>query len=352
MTAMPAISTYLSVKISILTFFSIVLVILLHSYNLEVHFDDGNMYNNQLCTQYLEEFVSNGVCRLAVPLLFCISGFLFFKSNNYTLHTYPRQLQKRVYTLLIPYLIWSIWGIVFYYSLQLFPGSYKFFTKDYIADFGLYDYIDKIWIHPIPYQLWFIRDLMILVLIAPIIYIAIKHLHAVPVLILLAIWFYNINTVLVVNEGLLFFTIGAFIALKNIRMRPIPGLYIYLTLLSYIMILFVKTSLHETSQFNTYYKISILIGLPCIWALYDKVIPLKKIILMQNLIHISSYSFFLYLFHEPFLTIIKKGLIYIQVASLFVYFSTPTIVIIISLFTAYLLKKNFGKIYIIIAGGR
>jgi surface polysaccharide O-acyltransferase-like enzyme len=351
-----SINSYISTKISIVTFLCIIMVVVLHSYNLEVHFGAGTIYNSQTHTRFLEEFISNGLCRLAVPFLFCISGFLFFKSENYRLNLYSKQVKRRIQTLFIPYLIWAIWGIVFYYILQSFPESSEFFTKDNIRSFTIYDYLDKMLMNPIPYQLWFIRDLMIIVVVAPLLYITIKFLNIIPVLLVFGLWLFNVNTVLIVNEGLFFFTVGAFIALKNIRLPSIPNILMFILLLLYLSILFFKTALQETSQYNHYYKASILIGLPCIWFLYDKIFTKKRLQSLQFFLSINTYSFFIYLFHEPLLTIIKKGLMYMlsyfDYSTIIVYIITPLLVISTSIFIANVFKRHFPNFYKYIAGGR
>ena len=52
----------------------------------------------------LFHIITNELARIAVPLFFFISGFLFFyKTDSFTLEKYKNKLKKRFRTLLIPY---------------------------------------------------------------------------------------------------------------------------------------------------------------------------------------------------------------------------------------------------------
>ena len=57
----------------------------------------------------LRWIVSEEVAKIAVPLFFFISGFLFFyRSPSLTISDYVKKLKKRARTLLIPYILWNI----------------------------------------------------------------------------------------------------------------------------------------------------------------------------------------------------------------------------------------------------
>ena len=45
--------------------------------------------------------------RIAVPLFFIISGYLFFRSG-FMIRTYTDKLRRRVRTLLVPYILWNL----------------------------------------------------------------------------------------------------------------------------------------------------------------------------------------------------------------------------------------------------
>ena len=53
-------------------------------------------------------FFANSITRFAVPMFFMLSGISFFK--GYESKQYPAKIKSRLFTLVIPYLLWNtIW---------------------------------------------------------------------------------------------------------------------------------------------------------------------------------------------------------------------------------------------------
>ena len=62
------------------------------------------------------QFFRSEICRIFVPLFFAISGYLFFvRYDGGTSDFYKRQWRRRLFTLLVPYLLWGViaWGFPF-----------------------------------------------------------------------------------------------------------------------------------------------------------------------------------------------------------------------------------------------
>ncbi len=120
-------------------------------------------------------FVTEHVCRVAVPLFFFLSGFLFFyRLEGFAWREYGRKLRKRIFTLLIPYVLWNFIYALLYGGMQaLFPSMLSGRVLA-VADYSVADWFNRVWglgsDGPIAAQFWFIRDLMVMVLLTPIIY--------------------------------------------------------------------------------------------------------------------------------------------------------------------------------------
>ena len=102
-------------------------------------------------------------------------------------------------------------------------------------------------------------------------------------------------------------------------------------------------------------KLSILIGVLSLWGYYDykfKDTDISK----TKIFPLFQYSFFLYAFHEPLLSIFRKGFQNLfgssEISSISAYFLAPITTIIISILIAYFLKKNVHNLYSIVTGGR
>ena len=110
---------------------------------------------------------------LGVPAFFFISGFLFFTKGEMNVNLWKVKLKKRVFTLLIPYIIWDTLFFSYYYVLSQFMDlSWGIKGQGLIAYLDLYLGFNK---GPFLAPLWFIRDLMVLnVLSLPFYYIVKK----------------------------------------------------------------------------------------------------------------------------------------------------------------------------------
>lgn len=357
-------NVFLSDKLRIISFISIVLVVLLHSYNLNVPLLDINSYQANFYNLFIQNFFVEGVARVAVPILFLISGYLFFLKIRAVDFSFVVQNKNRLKTILIPYLFWSIWGLFLHFVLQHISFSRQFFVNDLVTDYSLLQLIDTLFLHPLPYQLWFLRDLMVLSLISPILFYAIKRLKIIFLFLLLLIWLnlFSFRFVVFAKDSILFFSIGAYFAIFNIdvvlkMMSRFLSLKFFLLWLVVLLLRSYFISVCDVfSLVNQFLqKINIIIGVIAMWGMYD-LLSLEFNPLQAIFCKLSGYSFFIYAFHEPLLKIIKKGLIYINgnidAFSLLNFFLAPLLVIVISIFGAHFLKRIMPKFYLIITGGR
>lgn len=192
-----------------------VLVVFLHSYNLG-YSDFEASGNTVINLNYLtQNFISQGIARIAVPLFFFISGVLYYYRFDLKLITYANKTNKRLKTLLMPYVLWSIIGALLYLVLQINPLTIGFFgdNEEQIVNYSFNKLLSIIFFQPIPFQLWFLRDLFILILLAPIIDILNKYTKGFWLTILILAWFYNVSTNIffIHVQPLLFFGLGGYI---------------------------------------------------------------------------------------------------------------------------------------------
>lgn len=122
------------------------------------------------------------IAELAVPTFFLISGFLFFyKTETFTTGTYKYKLRKRFRSLLLPYLIWNLIYMGYVFIVQCFAPSLTSPDRKMIADYSLIDFVDSFWHYdgvsyggPIYGPLWFIRDLIVIDVLSPLLFFLIK----------------------------------------------------------------------------------------------------------------------------------------------------------------------------------
>ncbi|KFE99906.1 hypothetical protein IX39_04450 [Chryseobacterium formosense] len=350
---------FLSLKFKTISFLSIILVVFLHSYNLIVNLGSDVISLRQGYSSVIQNFFSQGICRVAVPIFFAISGYLFFLKTQGSINEFISKLQKRIKTILIPYLFWSVLWFVIFVVLQSIPELSVFFSQKLIADYSTVEKIKTVFLLPIPYQLWFLRDLMLLAILSPLLFYLLKSIKFGFLILIFLIWFFDINLIILSNESLFFFILGSFISIHYDKILLIKfGKKAWLYFTVWITIIIIKTLiLHFQYEFGTLltflHKLSVIFGVLAIWSLYDRIVlRLKK----TSDLKYMNYSFFIYIFHEPMLQFVKKALFYItnnsELMSLIIYILAPVLVIFICLGVGILLKRTIPKFYLFICGGR
>ena len=170
---------------------------------------------------------AEGLCRVAVPFFFFISGF-FLSRHIYEDGWVRRELCKRVKTLVIPYFIWIAIGIffsfIFWFAAQKsgrecgVPNPFYGPVSLWVANvLGINPFRNSIGV------LWYLRDLFVLVALSPVLVFVLRHFGwsfvlflyvvygAVSVLLTGAakMWF-NFFEYFFSVRGLCYFTIGMF----------------------------------------------------------------------------------------------------------------------------------------------
>ena len=116
-------------------------------------------------------FFAESITRFAVPMFFMLSGTAFFK--GYDSKKYLPKIKSRIFTLIIPYLLWNtIWML-----WEIFT-SYSFisrFTESPPYPLTLISILKGIFFYNCNPVFWYILDLIIFSLAAPIVYLIIKN---------------------------------------------------------------------------------------------------------------------------------------------------------------------------------
>lgn len=338
-------SPYLSEKIRNLSFFSMTLVVLLHGQLISI----STGY-----TLWIQNFVTGELTRIAVPIFFVISGYLFFQ--NYSRpgnRFFGKKIKKRITTILIPYLFWSFWGLFSLYLMQQILPNSSFFSKKLIEEYNLCEILYAIFINPVgSYQLWFLRDLFVIVLFSPIIYCGIRFAKECLIFLLFVFYILGIQSFIRI-DSIFFFAFGAYIALehKKILEKKYSKRFVSILQFSLWIILCILLVEHDFGYFL--HCIGVLWGIWSLWCLYDVLYFYIENIKKIN--KFAKYSFFIYVTHEPLLTVIKKLLLRLgnsPILILFIYFIAPIVTIFICITIGRILNSYFPKFYAFISGGR
>lgn len=133
---------------------------------------------------------AGNVVWLASPLFFLISGYLSVASDGtFTWRVYTDKCRRRLYSWLIPYLLWNTLFLLFYGVVGLVLPSVLGEIPP-LQEMSLTDVLKAYWCirgegfnsGPIDWPLWFLRDLMVIALFTPL-YFAVLRIHKASILI-------------------------------------------------------------------------------------------------------------------------------------------------------------------------
>lgn len=227
------------------------------------------------------------VTMVCLPMFFAFSGYLFFRNvtDDPQSSWFWSKLRKRFSSLFIPFIIANCVAFMAYFTtLKVFPSMISGFLGNDWKDPGF-----VLWKGPINLSLWFIRELIKLTILTPIIFIVIKHLKWWSVLFLGVMWKLGICP-----EPLFWYSSG--VCLSIWKIAPIEKwLYsrshipvssrawtFFIYLYHYLLIIGIKKSLvlwieprNTFSQVSVYLASAIgtLAILTAVYALMRRIIP-------------------------------------------------------------------------------
>lgn len=287
-------------RIDIMRFPLIVGVVFAHAY-------PGTL--NSIGTILIYNFVCQGLVRITVPLLFLISGYLFFINFDLSKQTYRSKFQSRIRTLLIPFIIWNVATLIIFALAQKISLTSSFFSglNSPIASYSLFDYFNAIvGINrmPIAMQFWFIRDLMVLVLLTPVINYLNCRIPTLFLSLMFICWLFNFWPVYVPSiEATLFFSVGSYLGERKsdifaldkhgVMMMPI-----------YVFILVFTSLFMQNPLAPLLHKIGIILGIVSAMFVSKQVMKLPRV--KDKLLELGAASFFVFAAHEPLQLIIRK----------------------------------------------
>jgi len=298
----------LSERISMLRLPLIVGVVLLHAYDpvigrsTQLHYTGG--------IKFLVNYISEGLGTLSVPLFFLLGGYLFFHGVQPSIAWFRRKILSRSKTLLIPLLFWNLVCLALTAVAQANPVTAAYFSgrSAPVASFRALDYLNAIagvTSHPIAFQFWFIRDLIVLVVLSPVIYLLLTTVPGLLLVILVARWFSSSTTWTIPflsREAALFFCIGSLLAMRRVDLRNLDKWTAIA--LAYVPLSILDALLKESGMSNLIHKTAELFGIALVFCATRYLS--KSLTVKQWLIALSPASFFVFASHEPLLAVVRK----------------------------------------------
>lgn len=344
----------LSDKIKILSLICIILVLYIHSdFHNYPHEILGMKFNN-----IMQDIISGKIGRCVVPLFFMISGFLFFQNVENGINSIYVKMKKRIRTLVVPYIIACLFFPLFFFAVSIFPYTDQFINSDslFSKDNSFLNILSSIFYKvpdgnmPLAFQLWFLRDLIIIVIFSPITFYLIKYLNRYILILFLYTLYVLFPESIFPSYGFFWFITGAifFNKLSNLKSWILVIFYIIISILELI---------YNINLSNSYKIPVIFIGVTALISIYN--ISSKNDFKLNEYKYLSiacNTTFFIYLYHEPTLNIVRKLLVVIAGNSSFgfavSYLLSPWIFAFFAIMIANACKKYIPKFYSVLVGGR
>lgn len=342
----------ISGAITWLRFPLIFFIILLHCYSVQKMEGNHNLY-----FKFIYPF-SLWLGETGVPAFFFISGFLFFTSKK----SYSQKIKNRIRTLLIPYILWNL-IILSFYLTSYFAGYPQNINGRIISSYGFIDYLRLFWDRgsydngnfvPLLCPLWYIRNLMIMTVISPLLYLIIRYVRAVFLVSIAAWWLLTYHNAFI-PQTILFFSLGGYFAIFDTN--PIKYVYDYRTLFIFLFAIFgvsdMLTHIIVGTPINLQiHRLSLIFNIPALLLLADYCTKHGYTSLL-----LSNAAFIVFCIHYPIVVILRKFCIFYfknatDTSHIILYFVCIIITTLSSLAIYILLDKSFPKLKNILSGGR
>lgn len=289
-----------SKRITSLRFLLICLVVFIHN-NLTAN-DAINYYhlafNEPVVITYFKILITSIFGKAAVPLFFLFAGYLQFAKDD----NYPTLLRKKCKSLLIPYVAWTLLNVLLFFVAQKIPQTAKFFIQEnnIVRNWNLIDWINLFWRHnydcPFVYQLWFVRNLFVLVIFSPIFSFCIKRVPYFTIIMVFLCYFNPTFVPLSFNISIFFYIWGGLFAEYKLSFFKISDMLNWIEYAILILLLFIV----EIFDFKiNFYGFDLIIKCFFFLKLSGYIIKREKLFRITS--YLSAFSFFLYAIHTPFL---------------------------------------------------
>lgn len=237
---------------------------------------------------YISEMISHTLGNIVVPLFFLFSGFYaaFNKKGEI-------RLKKIFQTIALPYILWNLLYIILKLIRTKELGSSAedpfFFSSISLEHF---------WSSPMVYPLWYLRDLICMMLLLPIYFFlskSSKYWIVLPILCYLLT--YGLPMAGLSITAMCFFGIGVNLAVNQISLVAVANKIKYLCLPIFILGTLGLPLINQEPYYDYCNNLYILTGAFAILYLCQKLVNLS---LWQKLMSLSSAVFFIYAIHSIF----------------------------------------------------
>lgn len=283
----------------------IILVTYAHSYG---QVDEGyRLLSSDWDTyQFLKLLVSQTLVKVVVPVFFIISGYLFFANvREWSVNVYRQKIIRRFKTLLLPYLLWNLMMAV---KLRTFTWNMFWVYGDHVG--MQIDWLgNENWMTaPANMPLWFLRDLMVVSLLTPIIYILLKRFGWYVMTPLALLYLSGIGAFAIPGLSMysvFLFSLGAFVSIRKMDLVTAMLHYETIAYAASLLLAVLMMVSYGTPIFSSLMLCFRITGAVAVFCLAKRLLSSTNLRIPKI---VSDSSYFIYLAHYVFfLSFIDQG---------------------------------------------
>lgn len=287
---------------------------------------------SQPVVQYIIIFFRGNLCRIAVPLFFIISGYLFCCGLPEITDRkwYLSVMKKKFFRLVLPYLFFNVYLIVLVMFFTRIPGISGRIDPTITNFFGKLIPINSV---PINFPLWYLRDLMFIFILSPILVIMLKEIPYFSLILLGVVWLWHGKRHgLYVPEYFFWFYLGAVIKHKNVSINITRKLFFLMCLCYTVLTITLSYTTYIEYSLPYYkfiYNFNIVMGMAILYYLSG-----TKLLQNKFIQHFTISNFFIFLCHEPMISLLqyflcKKFTFTSVISQIFLYFFSAVFVFVL-----------------------
>ena len=328
-------------------------------------------FNQSAAGKWTQLFISDGIARCAVPLFFLFAAYLAARKDD----SYPVMLRKKAKSLLLPFVLWTGLYVFFYGGIKLLvlriAPQFILNPNETVLSWTAADWLHKILgynaekidpgLQNIPsslpeltVQFWFVRDLLILFALSPILRRLIRKFPAGFLALVCAPFFADVPGVLFVRtDALLFFCLGTYWGIYGIP------LFEHIDRISWaeVAVLFALTFVFGNMlDKNVMWQFMVIFS--CVLMLKCSALIERNERAFAAAEYLAPMSFWLFAVHNPLLNsfLVKMWLHFFPMTTparcLAEYFGVTVIVIAFGTASGLLLRKICPPLFSVLNGGR
>jgi len=347
-------------RISWLMFLFSILVIWVHSYNVELFAGSqwGPAWDR---AAQIETFWSIGVGQIAVPGFFLLSSYLFFR--NFNLSKLAGKWKSRFFSVVIPYVVWNFLYYLGYVAATRLPMVEKVVGKETIP-FHIEEIIRAVLRYSYAPIFWYLFQLSLLLTLAPVIYLLVKQklLGLCYLAALVAAIYKGLGNGYPNTDALFYFSCAAYAAVhwrewleqKGSNDRIFAGIILLIpAVYSYGMMKIPGACVLWTIAYRLLVPVSM-------WLMISSVeLPETKPWMRQSLFLYAVHFIIVRFVNKGAALVLTKGVAaevisstWISGAAIGIYFLIPAVVLIVSYPMAIILSTRLPLVWRILSGGR